>query len=95
MVFLQVLRSEVSLIALINHKRMFISCLVHFATLLAVVLPNVSSTSPLGHKTFLAIWVLSALVCLCLGGRWKYAALFLSGISGLYVPSLVFSTSYR
>ncbi|KAI0088722.1 hypothetical protein BDY19DRAFT_1048650 [Irpex rosettiformis] len=55
---------------------------VHLSTFLSVVLPNVTLASFLGHKAFLAIWVVSALVCMSLGGKWKYVALALTGISG-------------
>ncbi|KAI0698084.1 hypothetical protein BC835DRAFT_1413230 [Cytidiella melzeri] len=65
--------------------------IVHFATFLSILLPNTTSTSPLGHKVFLAIWALSALVCLALGGKWKYAAISLIGVSGYCALALAIS----
>ncbi|KAI0051073.1 hypothetical protein FA95DRAFT_1587368 [Auriscalpium vulgare] len=55
---------------------------LHLATFLALVIPNESASAPLGHKTFLAVWVLSAIPMTILSGRFRYAALGLSGITG-------------
>lgn len=67
---------------------------VHFSTFLSVVLPNTTPTSPLGPKAFLAIWVVSTIFCLVLGGKWRYAAISLIGISGwlvVFLPTTLFS----
>lgn len=58
--------------------------LVHLSTFVALLIPSVSSSSSLGPKSFLAVWLLSAIVTTFLAGRWQYAALAFSGISGGY-----------
>ncbi|KZT64269.1 hypothetical protein DAEQUDRAFT_732827 [Daedalea quercina L-15889] len=55
---------------------------VHLVTFLALLVPTVTTSAGLSSKSFLAVWLLSALCCMFLGGRWKYAALVLAGISG-------------
>jgi len=64
---------------------------VHFSTLLSLLLPSTTSTSPLGHKAFLAIWVAAALICLALCGKWKYAAIAVIGLSGFCTLALAIS----
>ncbi|PSS06827.1 hypothetical protein PHLCEN_2v3546 [Hermanssonia centrifuga] len=36
----------------------------------------------IGPKAFIALWVLSAIPCILLAGRWKYAAIILAGVTG-------------
>ncbi|TFK48645.1 hypothetical protein OE88DRAFT_1810084 [Heliocybe sulcata] len=63
----------------------------HCATFFALLIPNVSSYAVLSYKSFLAVWLLSAIAMTLLAGRWKYAALVLSGISGGVTLALSFS----
>ncbi|KAL1662945.1 hypothetical protein GGF50DRAFT_116493 [Schizophyllum commune] len=55
---------------------------VQFATFLAVCIPALTSASPLSSKSFIAVWLLPSLVTTLLGGRWKYCALAIAGITG-------------
>ncbi|KAI0671029.1 hypothetical protein C8Q78DRAFT_974183 [Trametes maxima] len=55
---------------------------VHFTTFLSLLIPNVSPERPLSSGAFVAIWLLSAIVCAVLSARWKYAALGFAGIVG-------------
>ncbi|KAI0345729.1 hypothetical protein BDW22DRAFT_908368 [Trametopsis cervina] len=55
---------------------------VHFSTLLSLALPSTTPTPTLSHKAFLAVWVVSALACLAVAGRWKYAAIAFTCLSG-------------
>ncbi|KAJ7040825.1 hypothetical protein C8F04DRAFT_1082291 [Mycena alexandri] len=55
---------------------------VHLSTFLSLMVPDISTSSPLNSKSFLAVWILSSVITTFLGGRWKYAALSLVGISG-------------
>ncbi|EPQ54720.1 hypothetical protein GLOTRDRAFT_111384 [Gloeophyllum trabeum ATCC 11539] len=64
---------------------------VHCSTFLSLLIPNTSSSVPLNSKSFLAVWVLSAVVTTILAGRWKYTALLFAGISGGTTLALSFS----
>ncbi|KIY67864.1 hypothetical protein CYLTODRAFT_375306 [Cylindrobasidium torrendii FP15055 ss-10] len=55
---------------------------VHFSTLLALLIPSLSSAAKLSSKSFVAVWVFSSLLTAFLGGRWKYSALTFAGIAG-------------
>ena len=55
---------------------------VHLATFLALLIPNVSSSSALSSGAFLAVWLLSAIVCSLLAARWRIATLAFAGIAG-------------
>ncbi|KAL1744732.1 hypothetical protein HDZ31DRAFT_74032 [Schizophyllum fasciatum] len=55
---------------------------VQFASFMAVCIPAVTSASPLSSKSFIAVWLLPSVVTTLLGGRWKYGALALAGITG-------------
>jgi len=54
----------------------------HLVTFLALLIPSVTTSANLSPKSFLATWLLSSLVCMFLGGRFKYVALSLAGITG-------------
>lgn len=56
--------------------------LVHFTTFLSLLIPNVTSDSPLNPGAFVAVWMLSGIVCAIVAARWKYAALGFAGLSG-------------
>ncbi len=56
--------------------------IVHFTTFLALLIPNVTSDSPLTPGAFVAVWMLSGIVCAVVAARWKYAALGFAGLSG-------------
>lgn len=58
---------------------------MHLSTFLALLVPAVSNSAPLTHKSFVAVWLLSAIITTALSGRWKYCALSFAGISGGYV----------
>ncbi|KAH8077047.1 hypothetical protein BXZ70DRAFT_963409 [Cristinia sonorae] len=64
---------------------------VHLATFLSLLIPKSAGYAPLNSKAFLAICILSALVCSIVGGRWKYGALFCAGISGFTCFSIALS----
>ncbi|KAI0350347.1 hypothetical protein OH77DRAFT_1489218 [Trametes cingulata] len=55
---------------------------VHLTTFLALLVPNVSSNKPLSAGAFVAVWLLSGIVCAILAARWKYAALGFAGLVG-------------
>lgn len=61
---------------------------VYFVTFLSLVVPNERGTPQLSSKAFLAVWVLAAIICTLLAGRWKYAALFFTGVSGYTLLAL-------
>jgi len=64
---------------------------VHASTFLSLLIPSVSSSAPLGEKSFTATWLLAGLLCAIVAGRWKYAAFALSGLSGFTTFSLALS----
>ncbi|KAH9841345.1 uncharacterized protein C8Q71DRAFT_700444 [Rhodofomes roseus] len=55
---------------------------VHLVTFMSSLIPSVTTSATLSPKAFLATWLLSALCCMFLGGRWKYLALAFAGIAG-------------
>ncbi|GBE85279.1 hypothetical protein SCP_0704660 [Sparassis crispa] len=55
---------------------------VHLSTFLALIVPSKTNQAPLSAASFLPVWIISALVCTLLAGRWKYAALAAAGIAG-------------
>lgn len=55
---------------------------VHLTTFLALVIPNESTSAPLGPKSFLAVWVLTSIPFAIFSGLFEYAALALTGITG-------------
>ncbi|KAJ7740901.1 hypothetical protein DFH07DRAFT_891638 [Mycena maculata] len=55
---------------------------VHLSTFLSLMVPAISTSSPLNSKSFLAVWLLSCLITTFLAGRWRYFALTFVGISG-------------
>ncbi|EIW59662.1 uncharacterized protein TRAVEDRAFT_167141 [Trametes versicolor FP-101664 SS1] len=55
---------------------------VHFTTFLSLLIPNVTSDSPLTPGAFVAVWMLSGIICAIVAARWKHAALGFAGLSG-------------
>ncbi|CAK5262256.1 unnamed protein product [Mycena citricolor] len=55
---------------------------VHLTTFLSLMIPAVSTSSPLNSKTFVAVWILSAAITTLSAGRWRLAALAFGGIAG-------------
>ncbi|KAF5340640.1 hypothetical protein D9611_007480 [Ephemerocybe angulata] len=55
---------------------------VHLSTLLALLIPGTTSSSPLSPKSFLAVWLLSCIPTTILGGVKKNAALLFAGVGG-------------
>ncbi|KAI0366938.1 hypothetical protein BV20DRAFT_1045924 [Pilatotrama ljubarskyi] len=55
---------------------------VHLTTFLSLLIPNVSPDRPLSAGAFVAVWLLSGIVCAILAARWKYAALGFAGLVG-------------
>ncbi|KAF9489000.1 hypothetical protein BDN71DRAFT_1402331 [Pleurotus eryngii] len=55
---------------------------VHLSTLLALLIPPVTSSSRLGNGSFLAIWIISSVLTTLLAGRWRYCAFAFIGLSG-------------
>ncbi|KAK7054484.1 hypothetical protein VNI00_003682 [Paramarasmius palmivorus] len=55
---------------------------LHLSTFLALLIPSTTSSKPLSNKSFVAVWLLSALVTTFLGGRFKYAALTFAALLG-------------
>jgi hypothetical protein len=60
---------------------------VHLSTFLSLMIPSLSSSAPLSSKSFLSVWLLSAIVTTFLSGRWRYCALVAAGMSGGCVSS--------
>ncbi|TCD62424.1 hypothetical protein EIP91_006906 [Steccherinum ochraceum] len=63
----------------------------HFTTFLSLLIPASSGSTPLGSKAFLAVCMLSAVVCSLIAGRWRYAALTFVGCTGFAAFSLALS----
>ncbi|KAJ6504256.1 hypothetical protein C8R47DRAFT_1174810 [Mycena vitilis] len=55
---------------------------VHLSSFLSLMVPAISSSTPLNSKSFLAVWLLSSVITTFLAGRWRYVALTFLGISG-------------
>ncbi|KAJ7678261.1 hypothetical protein DFH06DRAFT_1168277 [Mycena polygramma] len=55
---------------------------VHLSSFLSLMVPAISSSTPLNSKSFLAVWLLSSVITTFLAGRWRYCALTFMGISG-------------
>lgn len=55
---------------------------VHLSTFLALIVPNETTSSPLGPKSFLAVWLLTSIPFAILSGLFEYAAFALVGITG-------------
>lgn len=55
---------------------------VHLSTFLSLLIPSLSSSAPLSPKSFLSVWLLSALAATIPSGRWRYCAFAASGIAG-------------
>ncbi|CDO75303.1 hypothetical protein BN946_scf184654.g11 [Trametes cinnabarina] len=64
---------------------------VHFATFVALLVPNVSSNAPLSAGAFVAVWLLTSIVCAILAARWKYVALGFAGLVGYSTLALAVS----
>lgn len=62
---------------------------VHFTTFLSLLVPAVSSAAPIGSNSFLAAWLISSITLALFGGRWRYSAIALSGITGGALFSLL------
>lgn len=55
---------------------------VHLSTFLALLIPSETTSSPLGPKSFLAVWLLTSIPFAILSGLFEYVALALVGITG-------------
>ncbi|PIL22324.1 hypothetical protein GSI_15012 [Ganoderma sinense ZZ0214-1] len=65
---------------------------VHLTTFLALLIPNLSSSSkPLSSGAFLAVWVLAAVAGAFLAARWRLVALAFAGIAGYATFALAFT----
>ncbi|PCH40314.1 hypothetical protein WOLCODRAFT_131346 [Wolfiporia cocos MD-104 SS10] len=64
---------------------------VHLATFLALLLPSVTTSPKLTDKSFMAVWILAAVCCTFVAGRWRYAALLSAGIAGYSTLALALS----
>lgn len=74
--------SEYSLISTDDITQNSSSRAVHLSTFLSLMIPSLSTSAPLTSKSFLPVWLLSAVATSLASGRWKYCALVASGISG-------------
>ncbi|KAI0288194.1 hypothetical protein BC826DRAFT_1107896 [Russula brevipes] len=66
---------------------------LHLSTFLALVVPNETTSTPLGPKSFLAVWVLTSIPFAILSGLFEYAAFALTGITGGLSLALALSVS--
>ncbi|KAK7676363.1 hypothetical protein QCA50_020667 [Cerrena zonata] len=64
---------------------------VHIATMLSIMIPNVTSAAPLRPPAFLAVWLCSVLLTSVSSGRWKYAARTVAGLIGYSTLALSIS----
>ncbi|KAI0770461.1 hypothetical protein C8Q74DRAFT_1275571 [Fomes fomentarius] len=64
---------------------------VHLTTFLALLIPNLTTTKSLTPGAFLAICLLSAVLCSILAARWRYATLFFAGLLGYSTFALAFA----
>ncbi|KAI0655484.1 hypothetical protein C8Q70DRAFT_1020299 [Cubamyces menziesii] len=64
---------------------------VHFTTFVALLVPNVSSNPPLSSGAFVAVWLLSSIICTILAARWKYVALGFAGLVGFSTLAVAIS----
>ncbi|OSD02412.1 hypothetical protein PYCCODRAFT_1410891 [Trametes coccinea BRFM310] len=64
---------------------------VHFATFVALLVPNVSSNPPLSAGAFVTVWLLTGIVCAVLAARWKCVALGFAGLVGYSTLALAIS----
>ncbi|KAI1793230.1 hypothetical protein LXA43DRAFT_1001489 [Ganoderma leucocontextum] len=65
---------------------------LHLTTFLALLIPNVSSSSkPLSSGAFLAVWLLAAVAGALLAARWRLVALAFAGIAGYATFALAFA----
>ncbi|KAI9064645.1 hypothetical protein FKP32DRAFT_1591267 [Trametes sanguinea] len=64
---------------------------VHFATFVALLVPNVSSDPPPSAGAFVAVWLLTGIVCAVLAARWKYVALGFAGLVGFSTLAVAIS----
>ncbi|KIP05351.1 hypothetical protein PHLGIDRAFT_19716 [Phlebiopsis gigantea 11061_1 CR5-6] len=64
---------------------------VYLTTLLALLIPNTTTSSQLGPKSFLAVWIVAAIVCMTSSGRWKYVTFFVCGTTGFATTALSIS----
>ncbi|KAI0325043.1 hypothetical protein GY45DRAFT_1330853 [Cubamyces sp. BRFM 1775] len=64
---------------------------VHFTTFVALLVPNVSSNTPLSSGAFVAVWLLSSIICATLAARWKYVALGFAGLVGFSTLAVAIS----
>lgn len=55
---------------------------VHLSTFLALVVPNNTTSTPLGPKSFLAVWVLTSIPFAIFSGLFEHVAFVLTGITG-------------
>lgn len=55
---------------------------VHVSTFLTLLIPGVTTSAALSPKSFIPVWLLSAIITTILGARWRYAALPFYGIAG-------------
>lgn len=58
------------------------SILVHLSTFLALLVPNTTTSAPLGPKSFLAVWVLTSIPFAIFSGLFEHVAFVLTGITG-------------
>ena len=57
-------------------------CIVHASTALALIIPATTTSAPLSQKAFVAVWLLPCMVTASIAGRYRYAAILFTGISG-------------
>jgi len=55
---------------------------LHLATFLTLIVPNETTSAPLGPKAFVAVWVLTSIPFAIFSGLFEYAAFALTGITG-------------
>jgi len=66
---------------------------LHLSTFLALVVPNNTTSTPLGPKSFLAVWVLTSIPFAIFSGLFEHVALALTGITGGTSLALALSVS--
>jgi hypothetical protein len=70
------LHTDLSLISAVSRR------IVHFASLLALVIANRTSSAPLSSGAFLTIWMMFSLLFAIGGARWNIVALVIIAILG-------------
>jgi len=66
---------------------------LHLVTFLTLVVPNETTSTPLGPKAFLAVWVLTSIPFAVFSGLFEYAAFAFTGITGGTSLALALSVS--